>query len=283
MSDFPRSSSTAARRLVAAALVALATGLAPAQAAETLRIGGTGSALGGIQRLADTFRSQHPDIDVVVLPSLGSGGGIKALIAGKIELCVSAQPLNADEAATGLVERQYARTPSVFATRLDTAANGVTLEQMTSVYRGDTTTWPDGSRLRLVMRPAAEADTALLRNMSPEMDAAIEVAINRKNLFVAINDQDNAKALEDIPGSVGLIAVGQLRSEKRALKPLTIDGLAGTPESLRDGTYPYAKGLYLMVGPNPSPAAQAFAAFLASAEGGQILNEAGYLPTAPPN
>ena len=284
MSRYDNGPATAARSMIAAALVAIAMCLPRAEAAETLRIGGTGSALGGMQRLADAYVARQNDgIDAVVLPSLGSGGGIKALIADTIDLCVSARPLKPDEKAQGLTEREYARTPLVFVTRHDTAAEGVTLEQMTSVYRGDTTTWPDGSRLRLVMRPAAETDTVLLRTMSTEMDAAIQMAIGRSNLFVAVNDQDNAEALESIDGSVGLIAVGQLRTENRKLKPLTIDGLAGTPESLSDGTYPYAKSLYLMVRPDRSPAAQAFATFLASAEGGKILNDAGYLPIAPPD
>ena len=234
-------------RLTAAALIAVAAGLAPAQAAETLRIGGTGSALGGIQRLADAFARQHPDIDVIVLPSLGSGGGIKALIAGKIELCVSARALKAEEEDAGLFEREYASTPAGLCHAPDTAADGVTLAQVERVYRGDLATWPDGSRLRLVMRPASEADTEFLRTLSPAMDKAIDAAIDRDDLFVAINDQDNAKALEDIRGSLGMISVGQMLSENRALKPLTLDGKAGTVAALSAGTYPHAKHLYVMV------------------------------------
>ncbi len=267
--------------LTAAALIAVAAASVQAQAAETLRIGGTGSALGGIQRLADAYMSQHADIDVIVLASLGSGGGIKALIAGKIELAVSARPLKADETAAGLVEREYASTPLVFATRADTAADGVTLAQVERAYRGDLANWPNGSRLRLVMRPASEMDTEFLRTLSSQMDKAIDIAIDRDDLFVAINDQDNGKALEDIRGSLGVISVGQLRSEHRALKVLSLDGMVGMVETLRGGTYPYAKHLYVMVGPEPTPAVAAFLAFLFSAEGGRLLSDASYLPTVP--
>ena len=228
MSRSPSSLLATVRSLAAAGLIAMAAGSAPAQAADTLNIGGTGSALGGIQRLADAFERQHPDIDIIVLPSLGSGGGIKALAAGKIALAVSARPLKPAETAVGLVEREYARSPLVFATRHDTAADGVTLAEVTRAYRGALATWPDGARLRLVMRPAAEADTMFLRTLSPEMDEAVDVAIKRDDLFVAINDQDNAKALETIRGSLGVISVGQMRAENRDLKALTFDGKAGT-------------------------------------------------------
>ena len=283
MIQFPSGSLAAARRLTTAALIVVAMGFAPVQAAEMLRIGGTGSALGGMQRLADAFKTQHPDIDIIVLPSLGSGGGIKALIAGKIGFGLSARPLKAAEAAAGITEREYARTPLVFATRTDNTADGVTLAEVTRAYRGDIATWPDGSRLRLVMRPAAEADTMFLRALSPEMDKAVDVALKRDDLFVAINDQDNAKALETISGSLGVISVAQMRAENRNLKALTFDGKAGTTAAVSAGIYPYVKHLYLMTGPDPSPAAEAFLAFLFSAEGARLLNEAGYLPTVPVN
>jgi phosphate transport system substrate-binding protein len=171
MFHLPKGFLAATCGLTATAVVTLAAGFAPVQAAEVLRIGGTGSTLGGMQRLADAFRSQHPDIDLVILPSLGSGGGIKALIAGKTDLSVSARPMNAAEAAAGLVEHEYARTPLVFATHLNTAADGVTLAQVANAYRGDVASWPDGSRLRLVMRPPSEADTAFADAVS-EMDEA---------------------------------------------------------------------------------------------------------------
>jgi phosphate transport system substrate-binding protein len=130
------------------------------------------------------------------------------------------------------------------------------------------------------VRPASEVDTALLRKLSPEMNRAVDIAIGRDDLFVAINDQDNAKALEGIRGSLGLISVGQALSEGRALKLLMLDGKAGTIETLRDGTYPYAKQLYVMVGSEPSPPVAAFLAFLFSAEGARRLTESGFLPTA---
>ena len=63
-----------------------------ARAAETdatvavVRIGGTGTALGTMQRLVDVFRKIRPQADFVIVPSLGSGGGIKALRAGAIDV-----------------------------------------------------------------------------------------------------------------------------------------------------------------------------------------------------
>lgn len=54
--------------------------------ADTLRIGETGAALGGMEILGQAFEKQHPGTSVEVLPSLGSSGGIKALLAGAVDL-----------------------------------------------------------------------------------------------------------------------------------------------------------------------------------------------------
>ena len=260
---------------------AISATAAAAEEAATLRIGGTGAALATMTMLGEAFREANPGSTVVVLPSLGSGGGIKALAAERIEVAVSARPLTNDEKAAGLVAWEYARTPMVFATRADTAAEAVTSAELVDIYAGRLTTWPDGSRLRLVMRPATETDTAFLRSLSPEMDKAVEAATGNPALFVAINDQDNAKAIEDIRGSIGLIALGQMLSEGRKLKPLAIDGLSGTVEALDRGTYPYAKRLYLIVRSPPAPTTEAFLRFVGSAAGQRILAAAGYLTTGP--
>ena len=243
------------RTITFAVIATTAIALAPqarAGAQKQLVIGGTGTALGGMQLLAKAFSEDHPDVRVVVLPSLGSGGGLKALIAGKIDLALSARPLKDAESAQGLAATPYARTPIVFATQRKTPVDNVDLTELPGIYSGVTTTWPDGTPLRLILRPEEESDTKLLRSLSKEMDAAVSAALSRTELLVAINDQDNASALEKVPGSLGLTTLAQILSESRNLKPLTYDGRIASLDGLRSGEYPYFKELYLVVGKNPS-------------------------------
>ncbi|MBT5861171.1 MAG: hypothetical protein HOH89_08470, partial [Alphaproteobacteria bacterium] len=54
-------------------LIAAAVWMTPQwAAAETLTISGTGGDLGAMQMVGDAFQALHPDIEVQVLPSLGS-------------------------------------------------------------------------------------------------------------------------------------------------------------------------------------------------------------------
>lgn len=271
-----RSARTFTIAIAATAVVALAPLARAAGSPVRLVIGGTGTALGGMQLLAKAFSEDHPEIKTIVLPSLGSGGSIKALDAGKIDLALSARPLKDKESAKGLSATLYARTPIVFATHKKTPSDEIDLTELARIYAGKTSTWPDGTPLRLILRPAEESDTELLRGLSKEMDAAVTVAHTRKDLFVAFNDQDNAAALETVPGSLGLTTLAQILSESRNLKPLNFNGQTASLEGLHSGEYPYFKSLYLVVGTAPSDTVETFVSYVFSRTGRDILTATGH-------
>lgn len=280
MLQTPPSRSFAIARAMLAGLVALVLVGAAGRAAEAVpcRIGGTGAALGGMQLLADAFMRSHPGTEIVVLPSLGSGGGIKALRAGAIDIAVSSRPPKDAERAPGMVDLEYARTPFVFATRADNPISSTTVEQLAAIYRGDVAIWPDDSAVRLVLRPPSESDTRLLRRISPTMDGAVDAAFARPGMLVAVNDQENADALERTAGTLGGATLGQILAERRNLKPLILDGVAPTIEALAAGRYRWSKRFHLIVGSTHSGVAADFVSFLRSPSGHEILKASGHLP-----
>ena len=62
-------------QLAVAFLLSFGLSVPAAFAAETIRIGGAGGALGTMRALGEAFRKQYPNMEVVVVPGLGSGGG----------------------------------------------------------------------------------------------------------------------------------------------------------------------------------------------------------------
>lgn len=270
------------RRFVAmvggAAGVAALSGKAWADHPSTVvRIGGTGTSLGGMKVLGAAFSKIHPEVAVVVLPSLGSGGGIKACVAGKIDIAVSARAPKAKETVEGLKSAPYGRTPIVFATRYDNPVTQVSFADLYDIYSGTRTSWRLGAPIRLIMRPEDESDTKLLRGISGEMDRVVPVAMQRDDVYVAMNDQDNAEALETVPGSFGMTTLTQSLTEKRRLNLLNLDGRQGTLQAVADGSYPYAKALHFVALSRRQEAAQAFLEFVASAHGQQVLEQVGIL------
>jgi phosphate transport system substrate-binding protein len=243
--------------------------------ADSIKIGGTGTGLGAMKLLAQEFNKSRPDAQLVVTASLGSTGAIRAVLAGAVDIGISARPLSAEENRQGASARTYARTPLVIATGANNHSAGLSLAQLAQIYSGKVTHWPDGNPIRLVMRPASDADSIALRAFSAEMDSAITAALARKGLRVADTDQDNADALEQLPGSLGATTLTQIITENRALKPLALDGVTPSLQSLAAGRYLYSKTLYLVTGRNPPSLAKDFIAFIRSPAGQAVLARSG--------
>lgn len=248
----------------------------PAFSHETIRIGGSGGALGTIKLLAADFERKRPGTTITVFPSMGSSGGIKAALDGAIDIALSARPANGEE--RGVVAREYARTPLVFAVgKNNNSVSDFTISQLADIYAGKTTTWPDARRLRLVLRPASEYDNVLLKSMSGDMERALRDALSREGMIVEVTDQDSARAIEKVPGALGTITLGQIISEKRSMKALSVNGVKPRTKTLADGTYPYFKTYYFISKKDTRPVVREFIAYVYSAAGRLILSRSGYL------
>lgn len=251
----------------------------PAQA-ETVRIAGTGSALGNMRLLADAFHATGTSIQISVLPAIGSGGGIKAAIAGAAEIAVISRPVTAEEQARGASAMEYARTPLVFATWPGNPIDGVTLAELADMYAGTRAQWATRTPVRLVLRPAADVDTQIMAGLSPALRDAVALAGKRPGMIVADADSDAANLIERTEGSFGATALGLVLSERRNLKVLKLDGVAPSAKALADERYGLQKRLYLVTVPRSGPAAREFVAFVQSRTGRAILERTGHVPVA---
>ena len=155
-------------------------GWADSVQAETMKIGGTGFGLGVMKKLAQAFDNAHPGDTIQVLPSLGSSGGIKALTQGVLDLAISGRPLKETETGRGIDAHVLSKTPFIFIVYQGVPKNGIFLRELAQILRGDSRTWPDGSRIRPVLRPESDSITRVLRQISSEMDQAVTLAMARK-------------------------------------------------------------------------------------------------------
>jgi phosphate transport system substrate-binding protein len=260
-----------------AACAAAACGAPATRADDVLRATGTGTALGAMRRISAAFERENPGHRLQLLPSLGSSGALKAVADGAIDVALSGRALGADERARGIQEIPYARTPFVFAAGPRTEVTGITADEAARIYRGDMLHWPNGERVRLVLRPRSDVDSSLVAAISPEMAAALEVALARDGMLTAATNQDCHRVLARTPGSIGPSSLTQILTEDPALTPLAWNGVAPTLENLASGRYPLQKTLLLVVRSPPSPEVRRFLAFLASPAAARILEETGNL------
>jgi phosphate transport system substrate-binding protein len=266
---------SAAAALLWAGVTALSCG-AGLTHAEEIKIGGTGGALATMQTLGEVYAVTQPGTKVTVLPSLGSGGGIKAMLSGVIQIAVTSRSLTDTEVNAGAVQIAYGRTPFVFATASTNLTTGLSWQELVDIYAGRSLHWPDGTRIRLVMRPTGDSDSDMIKSMSPAMGAALSAAETRKGMAFAVTDQDAADNLERLPGALGPSTLAQILSERRALKALELDNVEPSPATIADGSYPYYKTLFMVTSSDTSPAARQFMAFVTSAAGRDILIRTGH-------
>lgn len=249
--------------------------------ADTLKLGGTGTDLGTMRLLADAFKKQSPGTTIEIQPSVGSTGGVRAVMAGAFDIGISSRPLKDEERKQGAQEWAYAKTPFIFAINQKSSQTQLTSAEIIGIYAGTMTKWKDGTTARLVLRPETETDTLLLIQYIPGMEVAMRKAYQRRGLPIASTDQDAADNIQKIAGAVGPSTLALILGEKRPLKALAINNVAPTVENITNGTYPMIKSLYLVTGSHPKAEVQRFIDFIRSNEGTAILRRTGHLVLTP--
>lgn len=246
-----------------------------ATAETVIKIGGTGSALGTMTQLARLYEKSHPEISIRILPSLGSSAGIKATLDGGLDLGISSRPLTESERHQGATAEEYAQSPFVFITNLNITKKNISIRELERMYANPNATWPDGSRIRLILRPEKEIDTKLLRGISPGMDKAMTAAMARPGMIMATTNQESTTALAMTPGAFACATLSEIISENRPVNVLSLNGVKPTLKAISDKSYPIAKSFYLVTTLKTTHEARKFASFIHSPEADMILMKTG--------
>lgn len=264
-------------RMFIGSLAALAVAFAATPvAAEAIRIGGSGMALATMRDLGAAYVARRPAFRADVLPSLGSSGGLLAVAEGAIDIALTARPLRTTESAAGLRIAACARTPAVLVTSL-AKPQGIARNELAAMFGNAAATWRDGTPVRIVLRGKDDSDNALLADNFPGMAAALENARRRPDVPVAATDQENAELSEKIVGSLSVMTLMQVTSERLKLRVLPIDGTSPDLAALESGAYSLARTFCLVLPQRENPVAAAFVVFVRSSDGQRVLREAGAL------
>jgi phosphate transport system substrate-binding protein len=258
----------------------LCAGLAlPAAHATPLRIAGLGANVGSIELLVTEYRKVAKDTRFAPVETVGSGGAIRALNGGKLDLALLSRTPKDSETGSGaaaLVAVEYARTPFVVAVHADTPTDAMTGAQLAEFLSGDGT-WPDGKRARPILRPSDDTDVVLLRKFAQPVSSALDRAYSKPGMPMAATDREAAELIERTPGALGASTLSLILSESRRIKPVVIDGNRPSVAALESGAYPHYKRLYIVHGANASQEAKKFVAFLATPPAKQVLKKTGHV------
>ena len=242
-----------------------------------LRIGGSGTDLSTMSILCKAFSATNSEIRCVILKSLGSGGGIRAVQSAKLDIGLTSRPLKKKEYSPGLKIIQYARTPLVFVVEKSNPVNSITSTQLANLYSGKQLRWSNGNVARPILRPTRDSDSLLVMKELPSLRKSLVAARQRRGVSVGTTDQVAAEMLANVPGAFGTTSLAVILSEQRPLKPLTLDNVAPTIENAKKNLYRFQKKLFLVYKAPVTPLIKKYLKFIQSPEGMKILEQTGHI------
>jgi phosphate transport system substrate-binding protein len=249
-------------------------------AADAVRINGSGSALDMLKPMVEAYRKSNRDVNIVIEKPLGSSGAVKALLAGVLDVAVISKPLKPEEVAKGAQLEEYGHTPLVIITEKNIRKTDITTKELEEIYAGTNSTWANGTKIRLVLRPNSDIDTSIMRGLSPGMNNAITKVQSHHGMIVAVTDPEAYTAVANTPGGLGASALISIITEKLTLNTLSLNGVRPTTKNLASGAYPLFKEIKFVTTPKTTPAALQFVNFVYSPQGGSIAEKIGVLVTA---
>ena len=261
--------SVATRALLA---IPLAMSLsAPLQAGD-LSIVGTGDGIDLLRALGAAYTADHPDTNVVVPPSIGSGGGIAAVGSNKEVLARIARPLSDSEREAGLVATPVFRLPSAFFVHRSAGVSSLTTAQLVDIYNGKITNWRDvggqDMRIKVVRREDQDSTLLVLRQSMPGWK---DLAITEKSKM-AMTTQECVDTVKEVPGAIGFGPF--TKALEMELAVLKIDGHYPT-----DRNYPSAVTLSFVHKDSTVTAdAKRFIGYVKAAKAKTVLTSMGGVP-----
>jgi len=106
----------------------------------------------------------------------------------------------------------------------ENGAQDLSAAELTKIFKCDTRRWPAGQTITVVVRDPASPEMELLLSniykISPD-ELRIFIAAHHSSVVIVDSNEAMLKAVETIPGAIGLIDVFRITQEVKVLK---IDG-----------------------------------------------------------
>ncbi|MBC8388282.1 MAG: phosphate ABC transporter substrate-binding protein [Actinobacteria bacterium] len=224
----------------------------------------------------------------IIINGGGSGGGIADMINRINNLASTSRQIKdkeKEEAKTaGLDVQEYTVLYDGIAVIIskNVSVNELTIKQLSKMYTGEITNWSEvgGEDLEIVL--IARDSSSGTGEYFLESVVQLGKTLKKNDYSVmALRLQSNAdivNQVKDNDNTIGYIGLGYLDD---SLKVVKIEGVTPSIETVKDGSYPISRGLYVY-SPNKdlSEIAQAYLDFVLSEEGQQIGLREGFVPVS---
>ena len=228
-----------------------------------------------IGALGESFMEANKGTTFTYNPT-GSGSGIQAVSEGRCDIGLSSRALKDDEKASGLKETTLALDGIAIIVNPQNPVKDLTLEQIAKIYTGEITNWKDvggeDAEIVLIGREAGSGTRDGFESITETKDACQyrQELTSTGDVITTVSQNPNA------------IGYASLAAIKDSVKALTVNGVAPTEATVKDGTYLVQRPFVLVTkeGVALSETAQKFFDFATSADAASIISAAGAVPVA---
>jgi phosphate transport system substrate-binding protein len=270
-----------------AALVAAAAatvGVPAAAQAGTITVKGSDTMVVLGQRWAEEYMKKHKEVTVQVTGG-GSGTGISALINGTTDVCEASRAMKdaekkqlAEKAGGAPVEITTAKDGLSVYVNDSNPINELSMAQLKGIFTGKIPSWkevggPDSKIIPYSRENSSGTYVFFKEHVLENADytpraqampgtAAVVNAVSKEKFGIGYGGAAYAKGIKII----------------KVKKDPAGAGIAPSETSIHDGSYPLSRPLFFYLRPNPSPEIKAFADWVLSPEGQEIVKKVGYYP-----
>ena len=228
-----------------------------------------------IGALGESFMEANKGTTFTYNPT-GSGSGIQAVSEGRCDIGLSSRALKDDEKAAGLKETIVALDGIAIIVNPQNPVKDLSLEQIARIYTGEITNWKDvGGEDAEIVRIGREAGSGTRDGFESITDTK-DACQYRQELT---STGDVITTVSQNPNAIGYASLAAI---KDSVKALTVNGVAPTEATVKDGTYLVQRPFVLVTkeGVALSETAQKFFDFATSADAASIISAAGAVPVA---
>lgn len=218
--------------LVVMAIALVGCGTKPAPTAEPspaasiieLQVSGSGTTTSILSGVKPAFEIDTPSCCLNVLSGSGTGGGVKGILQGTLDVAAMARPPKDEEAAQGVEFIQFGQSGVALFTHPDVSVTNLTKAQAVAILLGEFTNWSQvgGPNLDIILyvRDEGDSSTQALRQVILDDGPFPETA------QILTSQSDMQSAVAGTPGGVGFGSWPSAVATGAAVQAIALDGVA---------------------------------------------------------
>lgn len=239
---------------------------------------------------AETYGQLHPEVQVAVTGG-GSGTGIAALINGTVDMANASRMIKDDERAeaeaNGVepVEHVVAGDAIAIVVHPSNPVEALTIPQLSAIFSGQLTNWRQvGGEDRPIVLLSRESNSGthvfFLEEVVRQGDKEDTTLFSPDTLLLPSSEGISAEVRQN-PNAIGYDGLGYVTDDQKVVAVAADDGepfVMPTIETVKNNTYPIARGLYIYTVGSPEGTIRAYLDWIMGPEGQSIVQDLGFVP-----